>query len=227
MSFFYYQSLINLFCYHILKTRPLKYSNYTSMIKKIAILISIICSLYCSNASGSIIGLNCEKSKITYSLSKFGIPFKIKSLPTTGVMEFDVISSAGGEGCKSVLLKKFDIKANFTSKLQLFRKFIEYDKYPYFSFSSDIKKPILVESNKDIFIDGNVNFHGVSKKVFVKLSCTTEKGNIYFKGNLNIKMSDFGLTPPRILFITIDDLVKTRIELHSTDLPDTISYLLQ
>jgi hypothetical protein len=188
------------------------------MTKKITILTAIVCSLYCLNASGSIIELNSEKSKITYSLSKFGIPFKIKSLPTTGEMGFEIISSEGGEGCKSILLKEFDIKTNFTSKLQLFRKLIEYDKYPYFSFSSDIKEPILIGNKKEILVDGYVNFHGVSKKVSVKLLCTTEKGSIHFKGNLNINMSEFGINPPRILFITIDDLVKAKIELHSSSL---------
>lgn len=201
----------------MLKTRPLKYSNYTSMIKKIAILISIICSLYCSNASGSIIGLNCEKSKITYSLSKFGIPFKIKPLPATGKIELDQIESSVNKEHKTFLLKKIDLKADFTSKLQLFRRVINYDKYPCFSFSSDIKEPILVDNNKEVIVDGYISFHGVSRKVSVKLICKIDKELINFKGNINIKMTDFDLIPPRILFITIDNLIKTKIELCSNN----------
>ena len=115
----------------------------------------------------------------------------------------------------SFLLERLDLRANFTSKLALFRKTINYDKYPYFSFTADIKEPIFINDNSFIDLCGNITFHGVTKKETIRLKCSSTKDYVQLIGYINIKMSEFGIIPPRILFITIDDLVKTKIELHT------------
>lgn len=184
----------------------------TKQTKTLSVIILIFILLtYKSNAYAESFELSQTKSKIIYSLSKFNIPFKIKALPALGHMSL----KKGTLGNCSFLLEELALKANFTSKLALFRKTINYDKYPYFSFTADIKEPISI--NDDSFIDlcGNINFHGVTKRETIKLKCSSTKDYVQLIGSINIKMSDFGITPPKILFITIDDLVKTKIELHT------------
>lgn len=154
-----------------------------------------------------------NKSKITYSLSKFGIPFKIKSLVTTGLINIEKINSLESPCLE---LKGLSLKTNFTSKLSLFRRVIEYDKYPYFSFDATFENPVILNDLETVTITGFVTFHGVSKKVEAKLKCNTKGELVSLAGFMNIKMSEFGITPPKIFFIRIDDLIKTKIELHTS-----------
>ncbi len=173
------------------------------------IILIFILFTYESSAYAEIFELNQTKSKIIYSLSKFNIPFKIKALPASGHIN---LKEENSNSC-SFLLEGLDLKVNFTSKLALFRRAIDYDKYPYFSFSTDIKEPILIKDNSSIDLYGNLTFHGVTKKIKISLKCSSKKDFVQLIGHFNIKMSDFGIIPPRILFITIDDLVKTKFEL--------------
>ena len=150
--------------------------------------------------------LNCEESKITYSLSCLGIVFKKKDLPIKGEVEIENVDS-------SYFLKKLNLITSFTSKNPLFRKVIEYDKYPYIQFDSLIETPLRLNDNEIIELDGTLTFHGVTKKMKIPLDCLKQNDSILITGPLNIPMTEFGITPPRILFIKVDDVIKTRIEL--------------
>lgn len=171
-------------------------------------IIILILPAYCI-----VIDLNENKSSITYSLSKFGIPFKIKALPTYGQIFLEESSNQSGKQLKTYFLKAFYIKSLFTSRLQLFRKLVEYEKYPFIFFTTDLKNPILLEDSKEINIEGYITFKGISKKVNILVKCKTKDNYISLEANVNIKMTDFDIKPPRILFITVDDLIKTKIEL--------------
>lgn len=151
--------------------------------------------------------LDKDKSKITYALTKFGIPFKKKPLPAEGQIELENSS-----------LSSLNLKARFTSKNPLFRKLISIEKYPYFSFYSNLKNPILLLQDSELpDLTGYLTFHGITKKVNVtKLRCKKSENIISLTGFLNIKMTDFGIEPPRILFIKIDDAISTKIELYSS-----------
>lgn len=150
------------------------------------------------------LNLDGSKSKITYTLSTFGIPFKRKSLPALGYIDRT-----------DNVLKELNLKVDFTSRNPLFRKIIDYDKYPYFLFSSTLNEPIILDECCYFLIDGNVTFHGVTKKVKVKIKCNNHKNKVLLRGYLKIKMTDFGIKPPRILFIPVDNVIRTKIELCS------------
>lgn len=149
--------------------------------------------------------INEEKSKLTYSLSDFGIVFKRKPLPMKGFVQVE-----------KDLLKKIDLTVRFTSKNPFFRNFIEYDKYPDFTFTSTLENPIAFKNEKYITLKGNVTFHGITKKINAKLKNLSTENEFIFRGPINIKMTEFGLTPPRFLIFKVDNLIKTDAEIYST-----------
>lgn len=157
--------------------------------------------------------LDKNKSKITYSLTKFGIPFKVRTIPAEG--QIIAYNKDHPLSRKQLFLEAVNLKATFTSKLPLFRKIIDYDKYPHLLFSSKIESPLIISNPSENFnLNGYLTFHGVSKKITIKLNCKSNNDLIILKGFFNVKMTDFGIKPPKILFIPLDNVIKTKIELY-------------
>lgn len=173
-----------------------------------AIILTIVLNIFsfCNIAFAETVGLNQEQSRIEYSLSCLGITFKKKSLPVYGEISFDKGKS---------LLKGLDMTANFTSKNRLFRKVINFDQYPYFKFSSNLEEPASLKNTEYIDLFGDLSFHGVTRKINVKLKNESKEDEVYLTGFITIKMTDFGLIPPKILFIPIDNVIKTKAELYA------------
>ncbi len=170
--------------------------------KTIFIIFCIFIS--CFEANANTFSLDEEKSKITYNITKFGFSFKRKALPTTGEIDLS-------EDLK--MLKELKIKTKFISTNYLFRKFIDFDKYPDFQFVSILDKPIPIDGVEVIELLGDVLFHGVTKRISIKLNNKSTDKKIILVGYLNIEMSNFGLAPPRFIFFTMDDLIKNKVEL--------------
>ena len=171
------------------------------------LILILLLLLFALPVNAKLVQLDENKSKITYTLTGFGIPFKRKQLTTSG--QVDLV----GADNELLLLTKFDFNTKFTSKNKLFRKVINFDKYPDFSFSTKLENPIYLKDSEDITINGELTFHGVTKKVSTKLKYKKNKDFISLIGFLNIKMTDFGIIPPRILFLSVDNLIKTKVEL--------------
>ena len=169
------------------------------------IFITFCIFVFClGEAEANTLQLDKKKSKITYTLTQFGFPFKRKALPTTGEINLS-------EDLKK--LKGLKLKTKFISKNFLFQQFINFDKYPDFQFVSMLDKPISIAEVKVVELPGYVSFHVVTKKVTVKLNNKSRHKKIILVGYLNIEMSNFGLTPPRFIFFTADDLIRNKVEL--------------
>ncbi len=171
------------------------------------VLALIFCFLiFFQGLKANALTLNCEQSKITYSLSCLGIVFKKKDLPVKGDVEIETVDS-------SFVLKNLNLITSFTSKNPLFRKVIDYDRYPYVQFDSLIEAPIVLNENRIIELEGILTFHGVAKKMKIPLTCLKQNDSVLLTGPLIIPMTEFGIIPPRILFIKVDDFIKLNIEL--------------
>ena len=171
-----------------------------------AIILIFLLLPFNNIASAKNLELIEKKSKVTYTLTQFGFPFKRKALPTTGEISLS-------EDLKA--LKSLKMKTKFISKNFLFKKFINFDQYPDFQFISTINKPIQIDGVKVIELSGNVLFHGVTKPVTIRLNNKSTDKKIIFVGYLNIEMSNFGLIPPKFIFFTIDDFIRNKVELFA------------
>lgn len=173
------------------------------MVKKI-ILIIIFAFTCCLSANASILQLDEKKSRVTYTLTQFGFPFKRKALPTTGEIELNETQT---------MVTSLKMKTKFISKNPLFKRFINFDKYPDFQFTTALDKPVQLSGVKEIELTGDVFFHGESKRITIKLRNKSTDKKIVLVGYLNIEMSNFGLIPPHFAFFTMDDLIRNKVEL--------------
>lgn len=55
-------------------------------------------------------------------------------------------------------------------------------------------------------LNGTLNLHGVSKPLSFD-STITNNGNVHIKAKSKIKMTDFGITPPKLLMLTVRNQV--------------------
>ena len=170
--------------------------------------------IYTQATYGSIVRFDKEKSNIIYSLSCLGITIKKKALPLTGELNIDKSNSVEAHS-NALLLKGLDLNVKFTSHNPIFRKAIDYDTYPDFKFWTDLETPIILNTNEFIELEGYISFHGVTKKVKIKLKNNLKDSCISLTGFFSIEMTDFGIEPPKILFVRLDKTIKVKIELYT------------
>ena len=168
------------------------------------IFITFCVFAFCIEVNASTLQLDEKKSKITYTLTDFGFPFKRKALPTIGEISLS-------EDLKE--LTGLKLKTKFISKNFLFQKFINFDQYPDFQFVSIPDKPVLIDGVKVIELTGDVLFHGATKRITIKLNNKSTDKKIILTGYLNIEMSNFGLIPPHFIFFRMDDLIRNKVEI--------------
>ena len=152
------------------------------------------------------------ESKITYTLTSLGLHIKKKALPTTVILNLKRINE------NQYKIEKIKTLTRFTSKNPLFKKVIDYDKYPDFSFESAPQSSINFIPGKSFLLKGFLTFHGVKKDVVIELMPTINNGVLKINGQHCIEMTEFGLVPPRLMFFRIDNKINTDIELY-TELP--------
>lgn len=81
---------------------------------------------------------------------------------------------------------------------------LEALKYPNITFTSnDIK-----QNGESLTINGNLNFHGVTKPIVVAATRKDTGQNMTITGKMNIKMTDYGIEPPSLMSIATKDNIR-------------------
>lgn len=76
----------------------------------------------------------------------------------------------------------------------------------------DVKE--VVSRGSDVYmLKGTMNFHGVSKAMNFESTVTQENGKVRIKGTSEMKMSDFGMKPIKMLFLTVRDQVDLSVDI--------------
>lgn len=86
---------------------------------------------------------------------------------------------------------------------------MESDKFPKASF--DVKE-VLEKGGENYTIKGMMHLHGVSKPMSFDGSITQEGDKVRIKANSMMKMSDFGIQPPKMVFLTVRDQVDLNVD---------------
>ena len=175
------------------------------MLRKIITLLFGFC-LITNAAFAETINFDEEKSRINYIFSYLSVPVKKKFLPATGHVIIEKNNNL-------IFLKGLDLDVKFTSKSKAFKKAIDYDKYPNFQFQANLENPLPLNSDEIIELEGYLLFHGVKEKIKIKLKNNINEECLSLVGFFDIKMTDFGIIPPRIFFIVLDDTIKAKVEL--------------
>lgn len=118
-------------------------------------------------------------------------------------------SSKTGSASVSVRLDSFDSKLSSRDSNMLY--YTNAIDFPEVVFKSTEAKV----TEDSVYIQGNLTFHGVTKKI--KTSAHIQLNNIQtLSGSFNIKLSDFNVKRPSLMFIEIDDNVRIEYSFKSS-----------
>lgn len=126
--------------------------------------------------------------------------------PSTKIINVDLnLESTNVESLQGTI--SFDI-LNFVSDSS------SRDKSMYETLGMDKFKTISLEilkvtqNHNNYLINAQLNLHGTSKKISIPASIANNGDTIEILANFSILMSDYGITPPTLLFLTVRDLVE-------------------
>jgi polyisoprenoid-binding protein YceI len=173
---------------------------------KILVLLGFGLSIFASS-------LNIQKGEITAHTEVFGdseINPTTKEINSFLSINNDIESIRGKIYFDSISLisQKRDRDGNMYELLNI-------EKYKTISF--DITSIIKNETNYDI--NGVLTLNGISKNITSKSEISNQNNIVLLKGNFLFNLTDFGLEPPKLLFLTVRnqidityDIVLTKVK---------------
>lgn len=94
---------------------------------------------------------------------------------------------------------------------------LEAEDHPEIRFTQKGSVPLQIGNDKSLTIDGSLRIAGETKAVQIKVSYSLSSDeNLNISGVTKLKMTDFGMKPPKAMFGTIktDDLVTVNFKLN-------------
>lgn len=86
---------------------------------------------------------------------------------------------------------------------------MESDKFPKASFEI---KEVIAKGGDNVILKGTLSMHGVTKPLSFEGSVNEEGSKVRIKAKSSMKMSDFGITPPKMVFLTVRDQVDLNVD---------------
>ncbi|MFZ2889168.1 YceI family protein [Sulfuricurvum sp.] len=86
---------------------------------------------------------------------------------------------------------------------------MESDKFPKASFEV---KEVVAKGGDNVLLKGTLSLHGISKPLSFEGTLTQDVSKVRIKAKSSIKMSDFGITPPKMVFLTVRDQVDLNVD---------------
>lgn len=120
----------------------------------------------------------------------------------------DSIESIKGQ----VLVSLTDLKSDNEKRDEHMRDTLNIEKYLKATFNIDEVK----KSEKNYILKGIMDLHGVKKEVEFSSEIKEQKDRVLMSGSGSILMSDFDITPPKLLFLSVRDLVDLSFDIELT-----------
>lgn len=86
---------------------------------------------------------------------------------------------------------------------------MENDKFPRAMFEI---KEVVAKGGDNVILKGSLSLHGVSKPMSFEGSVNEEGSKVRIKAKSTMKMSDFGINPPKMVFLTVRDQVDLNVD---------------
>lgn len=87
---------------------------------------------------------------------------------------------------------------------------MEKDKFPKATFEI---KEVVTKGGDNAVLKGTLSLHGISKPLSFEGSITQEGQKVHIKAKSSMKMSDYGITPPKMVFVTVRDQVDLNVDM--------------
>jgi polyisoprenoid-binding protein YceI len=132
-------------------------------------------------------------------------------METSGLWGFLAAEVAGGEvrlqPAASVELEVQQLKSNNSLLDSELQRRLEVRKYP--RIKGDLRQVKPLGENKWL-LEGDLSLHGVKQPMEVEVTVDAHDGTLELAGEKVIDMRDFGLQPPKLLFLRVDPQVRIR-----------------
>lgn len=86
---------------------------------------------------------------------------------------------------------------------------LESDTFPKASFEI---KDVIAKGGNNYLLKGTMNLHGVTKPMSFEGSIGQEGSKVRIKASSIMRMSDFGIKPPKMVFLTVRDQVDLSVD---------------
>jgi polyisoprenoid-binding protein YceI len=70
----------------------------------------------------------------------------------------------------------------------------------------------VAKGGDNVILKGSMNLHGVTKPMSFEGTVSEEASNVRIKVKSSMKMSDFGIIPPKMVFLTVRDQVDLSVD---------------
>ena len=74
-------------------------------------------------------------------------------------------------------------------------------------------KEVVAKGEDNYLLKGTMNLHGVTKPITFEGKITEESSTVRIKATSALKMTDFGIKPPKLLFLSVRDQVDLSVDI--------------
>jgi len=114
----------------------------------------------------------------------------------------------------SVLIKSFHFRKNLM-EVHFNENYLESDKYPRATFKGKITDLFKVNFNVDgsypVTVSGDMNIHGVSRKINSQGMIIIKSGNISSSSKFNVRVADYNIRIPKVVKNNIAEVVEVNV----------------
>ncbi|OHD87988.1 MAG: hypothetical protein A2W83_00700 [Sulfuricurvum sp. RIFCSPLOWO2_12_43_5] len=110
----------------------------------------------------------------------------------------------------SVEASMLDLISDNKKRDEHMRETMECDRFHMAVF--DIKE-VVAKGGDNVLLKGSMNLHGVTKPMSFEGTITEEASKVRIKAKSSLKMSDFGITPPKMVFLSVRDQVDLNVDI--------------
>ncbi len=111
-----------------------------------------------------------------------------------------------------------DLRTGIEGRDRDLRKILETDTYPEIRFRVEQVQasfPSLAErADITLTIGGILQIRGIERQVTWTGRARIEEGRVWVRGEAELRMTDFGITPPRKFFLTVADGIRVGFDLR-------------
>ncbi len=147
-----------------------------------------------------------EKSTITFFSSA-----PLEDIKASNSESRSVFDSDEGEIVFSIPISKFKFKKSLMQE-HFNEKYLESDKYPKSTFSGKIEGYEKGISNKEVWTEGELEIHGVKNTIRIPGSLTFKGDKISIESTFTIKIADYKIKIPSLLFQNIAEEVEVTVQ---------------
>ena len=165
------------------------------MFRKVVLLLVLPLVLFGAN-------LSFESGVIQAHTKVFGdssIDPSVKNIKADLSMQDDSIDSLKGKLSFNII----DFKSSNDGRDEHMQEMFDMKKHSDISLSINKVTP----QNKQYLISATLNMHGVQKPIDINSTITKNDGSVSINANFSVKVSDYGMEPPSLLFFTVRDRV--------------------